>query len=690
MSRLFDAAPIALALFDGRLRMRRANQVMKAMNGLSDVELAGTPAPVLLPGVDPRAWDVIREVFATGKPVWDAEVHGVTPRSAPDERIWNASYYPIRDRHGTIAAVGAVAVDVTDQRRALREQQAVNRRLELLRRASTLVGRSLELTETLEGMVELIVPEFADLCVLSLADEPFDGDARPDPLLLRRVAWAQSPPMAPLPGPAHPGRLVAYPEDGPDYRALVRGGPVHTTMDEAALRTMNETPYGGDYIRRNQLREGISAPLLVGGEFHGVVHCCHGVSGRSYSAHDLETAGELAGRIASALANARAYARQRATAITLQRGLLPRETPAVEGLEIVSRYEPGTVGTQVGGDWFDVIPLSAGRVALVIGDVMGRGLTAAAVMGQVRSAVRAFAALDLPAGDVLTHLDALVQTLGTGPDGALVSALYLIWEPVTGTVALANAGHFAPALRHPDGTVEFLESPARGVILGVTKQTFTEVRHRLPVGATLALFTDGVVESAAIDIDEGTRRLRDALASDGGDLAATADRLLTLIDRTHGFDDDAAVLLVGVPASDTAAGGAHGTVAASFPPDPAVAKSARDLARATLERWGLPEAVFVTELLVSELVTNAIRYTAMPCDLTLRYGERALYVEVSDADTRVPTLLHPTDTDEDGRGLQLVAILSTAWGSRTTRTGKTVWFQLDHEAAGGPARITPM
>ncbi len=234
----------------------------------------------------------------------------------------------------------------------------------------------------------------------------------------------------------------------PGHLALTLGRPIHLTFDQEMVDRI-AIPGTEDYRRHFGIRSGLAVPLVAGGEFHGVVHFGLGPSGRTYTDVDARTAGELGSRIASAIANARAYARQRTAAVTLQRSVLPGDVPPVEGLDVAWRYEPGTAGTEVGGDWFDVIPLSAGRVALVIGDVMGRGLTAAAAMGQVRAAVRAFAALDLTAADVLTNLDDLVRAIGTGPDGTLVSAIYAIWEPATASITVANAGHLPPAHARP-------------------------------------------------------------------------------------------------------------------------------------------------------------------------------------------------------------------------------------------------
>jgi PAS domain S-box-containing protein len=680
LSEMFELSPVGMLVVDRGLRVSRMNRAIRAINGLSVDDIGTRSIPELLPDVKPQAWDVIREVFATGQPRLDVEITGTTPASRPDQRVWRVSHYPIPDLDGTPTAVGVVVVDVTEQRRAEAARDTMERRLRLLTRASGLIGVSLDLGTTLNGMIDLVVPEFADNSELLLTDEPLDASLPPPPRLeLRRVGGATLLPGArPVSATPFPlGERMRIDHNNPAHRAFATRKAILFDVDERVIRSA-EFPDRDKFFEYIAVRTAITVPLLVGHEYHGAVYFGLGPSERTYTGYDVQTAAELGSRIAGAVANARAFDRQRRAAVTLQRGLLPGDLPTVEGLDVAWRYEPGTAGTEVGGDWFDVVPLSAGRAALVIGDVMGRGLTAAAVMGQIRTAVRAFAALDLPAADVLTHLDELVQNMGAGPDGALVSCIYAIFEPATASITVANAGHLPPALINPHAGVEFLDGEG-GIILGVTGQTLTETCHPFPPGATLVLYTDGLVESPAIEIAAGTRRLRAALTQPG-DLHTTADRLLTIIDRDGDYDDDIALLLVRATAPATVR-------TCVLPADPRSAKTARATTLAALDAWHLREYADLAELLVSELVTNSIRYANSPSHLTLRRGERALHVEVADGDSRVPRLLHPTADDEGGRGLQLVAELATAWGARPTRTGKTVWFQLD---TPGPRDTRPV
>jgi serine phosphatase RsbU (regulator of sigma subunit) len=676
---------------DGDLRVRDGNRVFGRMVGRSRDDFAGRPLPEVCPQWEARQWELVRQVLATGEPVPDSDIRGTTAGIAWRERNLLAHHYPILDTDGTPVAVGIAVTDVTELRQAEAARDAVGRRLRMLGRASGVIGASLDLSASLDAIVDFVVPEFADTCQVVLADQSLHSDARPDKLVLRWVMGGlrQGVPAMPVGPRIIPvGEFIRYRWDSPPYRAFRERKPILQDLNNEVLGSFG-TPAVARYFEEIGLRSLITVPLLVGDDFYGAMMFGTGISEPGYTEQDVQAAGELGDRVASAVANARAYARERAAAVTLQHGLLPAQVPAVEGLEIARRYEPGTEGTEVGGDWFDVIPLSAGRVALVIGDVMGRGLVAAGVMGQLRSAVRAFAALDLSAAEVLRHLDELVQGIGAGPESALVSAIYAVWEPATATVTVANAGHLPPVMRRPDGSAEVLERAAHedaerenpgaatGMMLGVGGGDFIEVSYDFPAGSTLALFTDGIVESPEVDIDEGIRRLQATLA-DSSDLSRTADSLLRLIDRTGGYDDDAALLLVHAAAPTD-----RDTTVHIFPSDMHAAAAARKVAVETLNEWGLERAVFVTELLVSELVTNAIRYSAGPCRLMLRRGTTAIYAEVSDGDTRVPRLLHPSAYDEGGRGLQLVAELASSWGARSAPTGKTVWFRLDISDVGG-------
>ncbi|WP_131746463.1 SpoIIE family protein phosphatase [Frankia sp. Cppng1_Ct_nod] len=535
-SQIFDAAPIILSIIDRGRRIRAVNQAWVRAFGLSAENAVGRRVSELFPDLDPVNAELDHRVMATGEAIIDDEVTTAMPADPSDRRVLRVCRYPLHDSAGARVAMGVAAVDVTEQRRAEAERDAVERRLRLLSRASGLLGASLDLSATLREIVTLVVPEFADTCELYLADEPYPLDADPDPLMLRRVVWAHSPDL-PRPPPdldlPQSGEMINVAGRSPE-QVFVTRQPIRIDIDDRLFDT-SPAPRVAAVIRHFRLRSSIVVPLLAGGEYLGSAG--FGVTAaRPYDEGDVQTAAELGSRIASAIANARAFDHQRIAALTLQRALMPRDIPAVGGLELAWRYQPGTSGTEVGGDWFDVLPLRAGRVALVIGDVMGRGLGAAAAMGQLRTTVRTLARLDLPPAAVMTELEAVTRSIET-----IASVVYVVRDPANDTLTMVNGGHLPPALRHPDGTVELL-GDVHGIILGVDEQTFTETRHRFPAGSTLALYTDGLVESPAIDIDEGCRRLLRIL-SETADLSATADRLLTLINPSGGYDDDVTLLL---------------------------------------------------------------------------------------------------------------------------------------------------
>jgi ABC-type branched-subunit amino acid transport system ATPase component/anti-sigma regulatory factor (Ser/Thr protein kinase) len=361
-----------------------------------------------------------------------------------------------------------------------------------------------------------------------------------------------------------------------------------------------------------------------------------------------------------------------ALAVTLQQSLLPRGLPAQDALDVAYRYLPAQGA--VGGDWFDVIPLSGTRVALVVGDIVGHGMHAAATMGRLRTAVHNFSMLDLPPDDLLAHLDELVARIDkdeTGPNGESsitgATCLYAIYDPVSRSCELARAGHLPPALVHPDGTVEFLELPA-GPPLGLGGLPFETVRLELPEGSQLVLYTDGLIEDRTRDIDVGLSLLNDALSGSGHTPQETCDAVLDALLPALPKDDIA--LLV----ARTRALPDDQIAQWEVPFDPQAVAGARAAASLKLTQWGLEDMVFVTELILSELITNAIRYASGPIQVRLLRA-RTLICEVSDTSSTAPHLRYAATTDEGGRGLFLVARLAEQWGTRYTPTRKIIWAE---------------
>ncbi len=369
--------------------------------------------------------------------------------------------------------------------------------------------------------------------------------------------------------------------------------------------------------------------------------------------------------LATAAAQAEAGVREHRIAEELQRSLLPAADVQAESLRIAAFYRAGVEGTQVGGDWYDVIELGAGRTALVLGDVMGRGVRAAAVMGQLRSAVRAYARLDLPPADVLEHLDGVVRELG---EDQIVTCVYAVYDPHDAVLTYANAGHLPPLVRSPGGEVVRLQD-ADGPPLGTAGGTVTNQTRPLEPGSVLVLYTDGLVENRHSDIDAGVDALADLLASTPGDVDPELPGRLVEALLPDGPDDDVAVLLAEVD---------DGVEMPSFRvqvgSDLSGVGRVRHEVAAVLEDWGVEgEQQDGVLLSLSELLTNALLHGKAPVEVRLRCGSRSLALEVHDGATVLPRRQRPEPGDEHGRGLQLVSAVSQRWGTRPTVTGKAVW-----------------
>jgi serine phosphatase RsbU (regulator of sigma subunit)/anti-sigma regulatory factor (Ser/Thr protein kinase) len=421
----------------------------------------------------------------------------------------------------------------------------------------------------------------------------------------------------------------------------------------------------------------LSVPIRARGVTLGVATFLRGPRPEPFEPDDVLLAEEFTARAALSLDNARRYTRERTTALALQRSLLPQRLPEQSAVEVASRYLPASTHVGVGGDWFDVIPLSGARVALVVGDVVGHGIHASATMGRLRTAVRTLADVDLPPDELLTRLDDLVSRLSADADAddgddAGATCLYAVYDPVSRTCCLARAGHPVPALVTPDGAVSFLDLPA-GPPLGLGGLPFESTEIELPAGSVLALYTDGLIESRYHDIDLGFERLRAALSNGAlsdqePSLEATCDNVLAAVLPGRPADD-VALLVARTRALDS-----DQIATWDLPADPAIVADARKKVAVRLAGWGLDDAVFVTELVVSELVTNAIRHAESPIQLRL-IRNQTLICEVSDGSSTAPHLRRACALDESGRGLLLVSQLTQRWGTRQTPHGKTIWAE---------------
>ncbi|WP_458246785.1 ATP-binding SpoIIE family protein phosphatase [Streptomyces sp. MAI_2237] len=550
------------------------------------------------------------------------------------------------------------------------------RRLELLHEAGVRIGTTLDVARTAEELTEVTVPRFADFVAVDLPDAVLRGE-EPGPLgaktRLRRVAL----------GAVHEeshlwsvGDAVAYVASTPQARCLESGRAVLEPVLSDSGGWRAQDPSRLERALAAGIHSLITVPLRARGATLGAVSFYRSEKPAPFEDDDLSLAQELTSRAAICIDNARRYTREHHTALTLQRSLLPRGRPEQSAVEVAHRYLPAQAG--VGGDWFDVIPLSGARVALVVGDVVGHGLHAAATMGRLRTAVHNFCALDLPPDELLTHLDDLAGRLDRGEswaveggpaDSGIVGAtcLYAVYDPVSRRCTLTRAGHPLPAVVRPDGTVEFVDLPA-GAPLGLGGMPFETVELELAEGSQLVLYTDGLVEDRLRDIDAGLDRLRAVLAVPERAPEETCEAVLDALLPARPTDDVA--LLV----ARTHVLGPDRVAQWDLPSDPAVVSRARTAATEQLTAWGLDDLAFTTELVVSELVTNAIRHAHGPVQLRL-LRDRALICEVSDRSGTSPRLRRARNEDEGGRGLFLAARLTERWGTRYTPEGKVIWTE---------------
>ncbi|MPY48088.1 SpoIIE family protein phosphatase [Streptomyces sp. K1PN6] len=550
------------------------------------------------------------------------------------------------------------------------------RRLELLHDASVRIGTTLDVTRTAEELTEVTVPRFADFAAVDLPDSVLHGD-EPGPLgpgaMLRRVALDSIHEGSHL---YEVGDLFRYLASTPQARSWETGQSVLEPVLSEASGWLAQDPARLQRVLAAGIHSLITVPLRARGTTLGLVSFYRSEEPAPFEDDDLSLAQELVGRAAISIDNARRYTREHNTALALQRSMLPRGRPEQSAVEVAYRYLPAQAG--VGGDWFDVIPLSGARVALVVGDVVGHGLHAAATMGRLRTAVHNFCSLDLPPDDLLTHLDDLVGRLdrgegwaveGTHPDSGIVGAtcLYAVYDPVSRHCTLTRAGHPLPAIVGPDGAVDFVDLPS-GPPLGLGGLPFETVDMELAEGSQLVLYTDGLIEDRHRDIDSGLDKLRTVLARSDRAPEDTCEAVLDALLPARPSDDVA--LLV----ARTHALGPDRVAQWDFPSDPAMVPRARVAVTGQLSAWNLEDLSYTTELVASELVTNAIRHATGPVQLRL-LRDRTLICEVSDGSSTSPRLRRARTEDEGGRGLFLTAQLTGRWGTRYTPDGKIIWAE---------------
>ncbi|MFF1956310.1 SpoIIE family protein phosphatase [Streptomyces sp. NPDC058220] len=681
----FVQSPCAMAVYDTRLRLLRMNDDMERVLGLPEDEMRGLRVPEMVPGPEgDNAERHMRLVLETGEPQHLEFSMRLAGRQR--ELAWSISLAPLRDRGGRTRGVILAAHDMTTQ-------QTAQRRLLLLNEASVRIGTTLDIVRTAQELADVAVPDLADLVSVDLLPtvgndkEPAAG-APGGRVMLRRVACRSIFEGCPE-AVVEIGETGAYPEHSPTAECLATGqGLISNMTDPATVRWAQGDPERAAKLREFGIHSTMAVPLRARGTTLGVAAFSRHRRQESFERDDLLLAEEITARAAVCIDNARRYTRERETALTLQRSLLPRALPEHTAVEVAVRYLPADSGVGVGGDWFDVIPLSSARVALVVGDVVGHGVQASATMGRLRTAVRTLADVDLPPDELLTHLDDLVNHLsaeaGSGQSAGMVAeitgdvgatCLYAVYDPVSRRCSLARAGHPQPAMVSPDGTVEFLDLPA-GPPLGLGNLPFETAEVELPEGSLLALYTNGLIQSRERDLDQTLDALRTALSHPSAPLEDTCDTVLKTLLPTHPADD-VALLLARTRALD-----ASQVATWQLDCDPTVVGEARKIASAQLTAWGLEDAIFTTELVVSELVTNAIRHAEAPVQLRLIH-DRSLICEVSDGSNTAPHLRRARVFDEGGRGLLLVAQLTQSWGTRQGTGGKTIWAEQTLPVTGG-------
>ncbi|GAA3086652.1 hypothetical protein GCM10017562_65960 [Streptomyces roseofulvus] len=550
----------------------------------------------------------------------------------------------------------------------------LRRRLALTDRASKRIGTTLDISRTAEELTEVCTEDFADFVTVDLFDSALDetGTGPSEALTQRRVAQRSVLDDCPE-SPLRVGGTHTYPDDSEPVRALTTGRSVlHHIAGTEMPPWVAPSEFHGRVLRDLGLHSVLLVPLHARGETLGLVQFVRHRTSAPFDDDDLLLAQEIASRAAVSIDNARRYTHERSTALALQRTLLPRNTVEHAAVETASRYLPAGSRAGVGGDWYDVIPLSGARVALVVGDVVGHGLRAAATMGRLRTAVRAFADIDLMPDELLTHLDDVVIRMQReeSPDEGETSAtcLYAVYDPVSRRCSLASAGHVPPTVVTPSEISEALPEVPIGPPLGLGGLPFETAEFELPEDSLLVLHTDGLIAGRARDVDQGLATLHDVLTSAPDSLEEICDRLLAALLPGRPADD-VALLVARTRALDP-----DHVATMDLPSDPAAVSGARRFASDVLATWGLDDLSFTTELVVSELVTNAIRYGKSPIQLRLIL-QSTLTCEVSDASSTAPHLRRARIYDEGGRGLLLVAQCAERWGTRHGREGKVIWAE---------------
>ncbi|MEV7890732.1 SpoIIE family protein phosphatase [Streptomyces sp. NPDC002817] len=617
---------------------------------------------------------IVAQILELGYPVLEFSQNDrvpVTPDWGVPRRIERRAR---RERAARAVAEGLpVPQELADEGEDL-EYTAVRERLEFLTEVSGRIGTSLDLSKTIVEVSRAVVPRFTDVAGTYLREQVVAGEGFPEGVpdtttMWHRVALEHTDEPGRWDDVVPVGEAMPFPAHTPFFQCMTSGQPVlvpriseqmgHAIASQFEKRDIRPLITG---------RSMLVVPLKARNVVLGFMILLRHPERVEFNDMDRVTGAELAARAGLVLDNARMYTYQESVAETLQDSMLPHIPPRMAGCDIATRYLPGTLLGRVGGDWFDSVKLPGARTALVVGDVMGHGLNSAAMMGQLRTAVQTMAALDLPPAQLLRNLDDLAQRLG---DNYLATCLYAVYDPIASELHIANAGHIPPVIVHAeDGRSELLDLPT-GAPIGVGGVAFESVRVRVQPGDRLVMCTDGLVEVRGEDIGVGLAALCESAAHPAASMDDACDTIIRVLNTRGGRKDDVALLmsrLNGIEPDDVAEW--------RLSPDPVEVGRARSVVREQLHDWGLARLADAAELMVSELVTNAVRHShSRPLQLRLVRGD-TLLCEVDDDDHDLPTLLSAGPEDEFGRGLRIVSTLAREWGTSRTKAGKTVWFEL--------------
>ncbi|WP_171158887.1 SpoIIE family protein phosphatase [Streptomyces argyrophylli] len=541
--RMVMQSPIGYAVLDTGLRFVSVNPALEKMNGVTAAGHVGRTLREVLPMLDTEALEAAaRQVLRTGVPVIDVTLVGRTPADPDADHTWSHSLYRLEDAMGNVLGVAVSMTDITEQHRASVEREAARRRLAVVADASARIGTTLELERTACELADVAVPELADVAAVDLLEAVAEGRRSTlgpsEAAVIRALAVRPAQGSEAVRAADPPGRVTRYAPDRLVTECVRTGEAVLVPqVKDEDLARIARSPEAAVLLGRAGLHSYLAVPLIARGEVLGALDLKRTRNPAPFDEDDLLLARELAARAAVQIDNARWYQNARNTALTLQRSLLPSHPPVTTGLEVASRYQPAGATSEVGGDWFDVIPLEGGKTALVVGDVMGSGIGAAATMGRLRTATTTLAALDLDPARLLEHLDKTTSAL----DHSIATCVYAVHDPHLRQCRIANAGHLPPARVRPGRPAELLNLPT-GVPLGVGGVGFSTVTVDFEPGDVLVFYTDGLVETRRHSLDERLAFLLSLLDDPARPLEETCDLLLRTLHHPDNHDDVALLI----------------------------------------------------------------------------------------------------------------------------------------------------